>query len=237
MRFHSGHPVEPWEYGEQAESAVRDWIDLRYRLLPYLYAQAHQASAAGLPMMSPLVLRHQEDPNVRTMGDQFYLGTDLLVAPLLEPGNRRRVYLPAGMWYELLTSHRHESCGEWIEWQGSVRDYPVFVRAGSIIPLGPRRRHTGESPRGPITLLYYPGPAGETTFMEPGECVGIRHTPTADGVDIEVEARRVQRPWMLMKIGDTEAAVPDKSLGELLPTFPAIPIPGMDTYHTRCDLI
>ncbi|MCF7837205.1 MAG: hypothetical protein K9N49_01100 [Candidatus Marinimicrobia bacterium] len=232
MRFHSGYPVEPWEYGEEAEAAVRDWIDLRYRLLPYLYAQAHQASGRGLPMMRPLVLMHQDDPHVRSLGDQFYLGEDVLVAPLLEPGGSRRVYLPAGGWYELLTARRHESRGEWIEWRGNLRDYPVFVRAGAIIPLGPSRRHTGEAPDGPVTLLYYPGPAGQTAFVEPDDHVEIRHQPVKEGVEIAIGARRPGRPWALMAVSAAAVAACPGCLGPLLPAFPVTLLAG----HEACQI-
>jgi alpha-D-xyloside xylohydrolase len=225
MRFHSGYPVEPWEYGAEAEAAARAWIDLRYRLLPYLYAQAHRASAYGWPMMRPLVLHHQDDPNVSTLGDQFYLGDDLLIAPLLQAGGCRRVYLPAGDWYELLTAHCHHSRGEWIDWQGGLADYPVFVRGGSVIPLGPTRRHTGDAPEGPITLLYYPGPAGETQCIEPAEAVSIAHRPVADGAVVNVEQRSIARAWSIMPVADAAIAEQGGALGELLPAFPATALP------------
>jgi alpha-D-xyloside xylohydrolase len=198
MRFHSGYPVEPWNYGDEAEGIVRTWIAFRYRLLPYLLAQARLSSQAGLPMMRPLVLHYQDDPNVRYMADEYLFGEDLLIAPVLTPGGERQVYLPAGDWYAFQSGLRISSRGEWLKWKGGLAEYPIFVRAGTVIPIGPSRMHTGDNPNGEMTLLYYPGPAGEALCVDLDETVSIRHIPSKDGVEITVTGRCHHRPWQVM---------------------------------------
>jgi alpha-D-xyloside xylohydrolase len=80
-----------------------DWIRLRYRLLPYVLAEAGRAARSGLPFARPLVLEFPADPTTWRIGDQFLGGRSLLVAPLLTPGGRRRAYLPAGTWTDWWT--------------------------------------------------------------------------------------------------------------------------------------
>ncbi|MCX6970929.1 MAG: glycoside hydrolase family 31 protein [Verrucomicrobia bacterium] len=230
MRYHSGFPVEPWNYGEEAEGIVRDWIDLRYRLLPYIYAQARRACADGLPMMRPMALVNQDDLNVRELNDQFYFGEDLLIAPVLAPGNSRRVYLPAGKWYGLSDGQPIDSPGQWITWEGSLHQCPVYVRAGAIIPLGPQRLHTGDAVNGPITLLYYPGSAGETLVSEPGEDVSVSHKLTGSKLELQFSGREIVRPWTLA-VPSGESAV---SLGN--PLLPACRLWDLPAGKTSLDI-
>ncbi len=149
MRAHGLRPREPWEFGDEAFQICRRWIRLRYSLLPYLWLVAGEVERSGLPMMRPLVLEFPDDPVAAVIDDQFLLGRDLLVAPVLDDGMRtvrRRVYLPAGRWHRLHTGGADLSpdadrtidgpvdgpVTTWID--VPIEDMPVFVRDGATIP-------------------------------------------------------------------------------------------------------
>ena len=98
MRFHGVGPREPWHYGEQAEAIVRQFIDLRYRLIPYIKQALDEASQTGLPLMRAMVLAFPDDPLSWPWEQQFMFGPDIFVAPVLKPGGHVRYYLPPGEW-------------------------------------------------------------------------------------------------------------------------------------------
>jgi len=98
-RFHGTTPREPWEYGGEALDIVRHYAQLRYALMPYLLASAHESTITGLPMLRHLQMEFPAEPNVDTIDDQYMLGSDLLIAPVLTPGaTSRYVYFPKGRW-------------------------------------------------------------------------------------------------------------------------------------------
>ncbi|HSR34466.1 MAG TPA: TIM-barrel domain-containing protein, partial [Anaerolineae bacterium] len=154
---------EPWVFGEPYESICRRWIELRYELLPYIYTAAWQAAQSGLPMMRPLSLAFADDAHTHSLDDQFLLGDALLVAPIGYPGQiSRRVYLPGGSWYDFWTGHRLS--GE-ITAEAPLERMPLYVRAGSVLPMGPVMQHTGEWPPEILHLHVYPG-NGESWLYE-----------------------------------------------------------------------
>jgi alpha-D-xyloside xylohydrolase len=99
-RCHGAPPTEPWEYGEAFTEAFRRIVELRYRLMPYIYAQAALASREGHPMLRALFIEYPEDPTSWLIEDQYLFGTDLLVATLMEEAPDREVYLPPGSWID-----------------------------------------------------------------------------------------------------------------------------------------
>ena len=117
MRLHGIGPREPWSYGEEAERAAMAALELRYRLLPYLWRAVQQASATGLPVQRAMALACPGDRVARSFENQFFCGDDLLVAPCLQPGGEVEVYLPAGRW--------RRSCCRWCgccpSWWGTSR--------------------------------------------------------------------------------------------------------------------
>jgi alpha-D-xyloside xylohydrolase len=144
-RFHGQTVREPWEFGEEAERIVKDWLELRYRLIPYLEACAAEASATGLPVMRAMPLAFPDDPVAWTFEEQYMLGSSLLVAPVLRPGGRVRYYLPAGRWYDFWTGAAFEG-PEVIETTVPLDRIPVFGRDGTAVPLGPVVQRTDELP-------------------------------------------------------------------------------------------
>jgi alpha-glucosidase len=126
-----------WAFGPVIEDLVREAIRLRYRLLPYLYATFLRASESGAPVQRPLVFDYQYDPIVRDIDDEYLLGPDILVAPVVEAGvTSRRVYLPAGSWYDWHTS---EPVGgsRYLDTPTPIDRIPIYCRGGSVVPMWP----------------------------------------------------------------------------------------------------
>ncbi|RLM84238.1 alpha-xylosidase [Halobellus sp. Atlit-38R] len=132
-RCHGTTPREPWEFGDEALDIFREYAELRYRLIPYLYTYAEIAARTGLPVVRPLVLEYQDDPAVHRMDTQYLLGEDILVAPVFADAGTRSVYLPDGEWREYRSGERY--AGErTVEIDVALDEMPIFVRAGSVVP-------------------------------------------------------------------------------------------------------
>jgi alpha-glucosidase/alpha-D-xyloside xylohydrolase len=142
------------------EPICRKYLELRYRLLPYLYSAVYEGHVTGLPIIRSLWLHHPDDPTAVARGDEFLWGRDLLVAPVTEKGAMSRdVYLPKGSWYDFWTEEKLEG-GRGIARPVDLATIPLFVRAGTILPMGPVKQYTGEHVAGPTTLSVYPGADG-----------------------------------------------------------------------------
>jgi len=156
--FGMDHPgyKEPWKYRDQALCNFKRYDLLRYRLLPYLYTSMHQQFQTGLPMMRALVLNHQDDENVYEIADQYMLGDHFMVAPVTTKGAiTRSVYLPEGTWFNYYTGA--ELAGKSYHHVVAPLDtIPLFVKAGSIIPMQPEMIYIGEKPVDVITLDVFP---------------------------------------------------------------------------------
>ncbi|MFN8525526.1 MAG: glycoside hydrolase family 31 protein [Chloroflexota bacterium] len=146
----------PWAHGVEVEGICRQYAELRYRLLPYVYTLFWQAYSQGLPLMRPLVLNHPDDPRVWELGSQYTFGDDFLVAPVTREGARNwPVYLPEGTWYDFWTGQAHHG-PKGVAIDAPLDRLPLLVRAGAIIPTGPTMQHTGERPLEEVTVLVYP---------------------------------------------------------------------------------
>jgi alpha-glucosidase len=193
---------EPWSWGEPYLGVNRRFIELRYRLLPYLYTAFWQCARSGLPIVRPLLLAFQDDAATHTLDDQFLCGDAFLVAPVIEEGaTRRSVYLPAGAWYdfwtdELLTGPAH------VEVEAPLERLPLFVRAGAVVPMGPAMDHVRQRPAAPPTLHIYPGGGiswlyeddGESLAYRQGEYRITRFTLAASAARLDL-AREVEGPF------------------------------------------
>lgn len=152
----------PWAHGPEVEAICKRYLELRMRLLPYIYNLAREAHRHGRPIMRPLAFHYPADPNVWELGGQYLFGPDLLVAPVTQAGATHwSVYLPAGAWYDFWSGRRHEG-GQAVSVAVPLDTVPLFARGGSIIPLGPTMQRTGERPLDILTLLVYPGAHGES---------------------------------------------------------------------------
>lgn len=159
---------EPWAFGERAEKAARRALNLRYRFLPYLYTLFQQHLETGLPIMRPLVLHYPEDEAVANLDDAFLFGEHVLVAPVLRAGAEgRRVYLPEGFWYHLWTGRRYSGPTS-IFCRARLDQIPVFVKAGTCLPLGPQLQHVDESPVEELELRLYAGDGASDLYEDDG---------------------------------------------------------------------
>jgi alpha-glucosidase (family GH31 glycosyl hydrolase) len=144
-RIHGVGDREIYKFEPEVVERCREMLELRYRLLPYLWGTARDSAVRSVPMARALVVDFQEDPTTWNIGDQWLLGDALLVAPILTPDGRRRAYLPAGAWTdwwsgEVLTGPR------WIDVQAPLDRVPLWIREGGIVALGPVQQHVGEVP-------------------------------------------------------------------------------------------
>ena len=163
-----GYDQEPWRFGKYYEDVIRKYLKLRYSLLPFLYTTLEESHRTGVPLFRPLLLNYQDDESTYNIDDQFMIGDDLLLAPIMKPDvTRRLVYLPAGSWYDYWTNRKYAG-GTMITVEAPLDVVPMFVRAGAIIPVGPSMNYIGENPVDPITFNVYPDNAGNasTTLYE-----------------------------------------------------------------------
>ena len=132
-RAHGAPPREPWEYDEALVEDFRRALGLRYSLMPYILAQAKDSSARGFPVLRALFFEYPDDPTSWTVDDEYMFGSDLLVAPLMEPGEGRRVYLPPGGWIDYQTGKAYAG-GRWHEMAAGQIPVVLLVREGAAVP-------------------------------------------------------------------------------------------------------
>ena len=190
---------EPWAFGPEVEAICRRYLELRYQLLPYLYNLFYEAAQTGAPIMRPLVWHYPRDRATFNLNDEFLLGPDLLVAPVLAPGlAARTVYLPEGRWYRfpwsvlsggqseakpavegriLSGAARKAAQSKDVYYDGPTHilahapldELPLFVRGGAILPMWPLAQHTGAIDRASLTLHIWPGKGQLDYYEDDGE--------------------------------------------------------------------
>jgi alpha-glucosidase/alpha-D-xyloside xylohydrolase len=161
-----GHPDESELHNAEIETICRQYLELRYQLLPYNYTLLREASDTGLPPMRALWLHYPEDSEAVKLGNEYLWGREILVAPVVEKeAKSRRIYLPAGDWYDWWT--REKTSGKrWIERPVDLHTMPLYVRAGAIIPLDPIRQYTSEKVDQPTTIAVYSGADGSFVMYD-----------------------------------------------------------------------
>ncbi|MGB7845715.1 MAG: TIM-barrel domain-containing protein [Candidatus Acidiferrum sp.] len=167
---------EVWSYGKQAEPILEKYLRLRYQLLPYTYSLAYGSYQTGAPFMRALFMDFPDDPNVADIPDEYMFGLALLVAPVTEQGaTSRKVYLPAGSdWYNYWTNERTKG-GQMITTAASIDTIPLFVRAGSIVPLGTAVL-SAQQPQAIASVRVYPGADADfTLFSDDGTTYSYEH--------------------------------------------------------------
>ena len=157
---------ELWSYGPEAQTILTSYDRLRYRLMPYIYSLAWKITSEGYTPMRALAMDFRSDTRALNIGDQFMFGPALLVNPVTEPGaSSRRVYLPAAKWYDFWTGHAADR-GGMVETAAPLDRIPLFVRGGSIVPMGPDVEYATEKSVDPIELRVYPGANASFTLYE-----------------------------------------------------------------------
>ncbi len=146
---------EPWAYDEPYTSIIREAIELRYRLLPYLYTAFYNNSITGEPVLKPLIFFAQNDENTYGREEEFIFGRQILVSPVSQEGiETKETYLPDGDWYDYKTNNLIEG-GQTITTETPMNAIPMYIKAGTVLPLYPVMQFTGERPVDLLTLNVY----------------------------------------------------------------------------------
>jgi alpha-D-xyloside xylohydrolase len=203
---------EVWSYGKQAEPILEKYLRLRYQLMPYIYSLGWQANQTGAPFMRGLFMDFGADPKAADVKDEYMFGPALLVAPVVEQGQTTRsVYLPAGAdWYNFWTNERLHG-GQTIVVKAPIDTIPLFVRAGSILPLGSAIESTSEK-QSIEKLRVYPGADGRfTLYNDDGRTYAYEH-----GDHQITEVRWDNAAHKLTHSGATAWSAPDSSIVEVI---------------------
>jgi alpha-glucosidase (family GH31 glycosyl hydrolase) len=148
------------------EPVCRKYLDLRYRMLPYLYSVVREAHDTGMPIMRALWLHYPDDPRAVERSDEYLWGPHVLVAPVTEKGAAlRKLYLPRGLWYDFWTGARVEG-GREIARGVDLATMPIYVRAGAVVPFGPVKQYTTEGTDDPFSIDVYSGADGKFVVYE-----------------------------------------------------------------------
>jgi alpha-glucosidase len=218
LRTHSAidtEPREPWSFGADFERINRATIELRYRFLPYIYTLFANQELRGDPVMRPLWFSYPSDVKTYLVEDEFLVGGDLLVAPIVrEHETRRQIYFPAGdTWIDWWNGARHAGGSEQ-KIDVPLDRLPLFVRAGAIIPVQPVVQSTRDMPGAPLTLVVAPGAQGTSTvYQDSGDGYGYRRgesrtitaTQGAEGVTLVIPRTRGYQPVAAIEVLGAES--------------------------------
>ncbi|MDH3321508.1 MAG: glycoside hydrolase family 31 protein [Flavobacteriaceae bacterium] len=146
---------EPWSFDDEVLSIVKKFIELRYKLLPYLYTAFWKYINEGSPILKSLVLFDQDDNQTHNRTDEFIFGDKILACPVIEPNAKgRRMYIPKGKWYNLWTNAVIEGGKEtWVD--ADIDSMPIFIKEGAVIPVYPVQQYVGEKEITELTLEVY----------------------------------------------------------------------------------
>jgi len=217
---------EPWSFGPRVEAIARAALELRMRLLPYLYGLFRESEETGAPVWRPLFYEFPDDPVAPTVEDQVMLGPSLLVAPVVEKGARERdVQLPPGVWMSWNDDARYTGPRR-IRVPAPLEQLPLFVRGGSVIPTRSPVLHVGMPPAEPCVLEVFPGADGRHVLVEDdGGSTAYRHGAVAR-TPLNLRDRAGGR--LRLEIGRREGAY---ALPERAARIVAHGCPAPDTVH------
>lgn len=158
---------EPWSFGEQCVEVFRKFVELRYRLLPYIYTSFYQYHKEGTPMLRPMVFADQADKETVDRDHEFLCGDHILVCPVMTEGStERKVYLPSGQWFDYWNGDYYKGNQEHI-FDTPIDELPMLIKAGAVLPLYPVQQYVGEKTIEKITLnIYYKAGEEVSKFYE-----------------------------------------------------------------------
>ena len=178
MRGHSALTTaqhEPWVFGDRTEKICREYINLRYQLLPYFYTLFWSAATTGAPILRPLLYHFPNDPKTYNLYDQVLLGASLMAAPIYRPGvEHRAVYLPEGTWYDWWTGETYTGPTHILA-HAPLERMPLYIRAGAIIPMQPVMQYVDRRPLDSLTLRIWKGTGEFTLYEDDGHSFEYRH--------------------------------------------------------------
>jgi alpha-glucosidase len=165
---------EPWAFGEPYLSLNRAAIELRYRLLPYLYTATWDCAQRGTPIARPLLWAYPDDQATLALDDEFLCGDSLLVAPIFRPGQTsRQVYLPAGEWFDFWSNERHTGPNT-VTAGAPLERIPVYVHAGTVLPMWPVMQHSDAQAVERLILHVYPGNGMSLLYEDDGHSLAYQ---------------------------------------------------------------
>lgn len=198
----------PWEFGDNAADAVRFFVKLKMRLMPYIFAASQDASITGLPVMRAMMLEFPEDLNCRALDRQYMLGPDLLVAPVFSDAGDVTYYVPAGAWTNFLTLETVTG-PTWIKEVHGFDSVPLLVRPGSVLPIGGIDSRPDYDYRSGVTLEIYQPADGMTVMVRVpsgGEDEDSTFVITRNGSQLTVNAQTLL-PWRVLLISNAQAQI------------------------------
>jgi alpha-D-xyloside xylohydrolase len=201
-RCHGRPPTEPWEYDEKFTDDFRRTVELRYRLMPYVYAQAAHACEEGHPMLRTLFFEYPGDKTSWLVEDEYLFGTDILVAPLTEEARSRDVYLPPGLWSDYQGGETYEGARLHHLHAGEV-PVVMLVRDGAAIPHARLAQSTERIEWGEIELrIFGAGDSAEGHFLHPeeGNLHVLRLLHEGDGFALEEDPLAGRVNWRISAV-------------------------------------
>jgi len=159
--------TEPWKYGTEVEENMRKMLNLRYRLLPYIYSEAWKITNRGSTLMRPLAMDFPKDLQAVSQPYEYMFGQSFLVAPVVQPNMKeQQVYLPASSgWYDFWTGKRH-SAGQIVATEAPLDKIPLFVKSGSIVPMGKFIQYSDQKIADTLEIRIYRGDNGAFELYE-----------------------------------------------------------------------
>ena len=199
--------TEVWKFGKEVEENSRTMLNLRYRLIPYIYSEAWEVSSEGASMMRPMAMDFRTDAQAVSQEFQYMFGKSFLVAPITEPGiTKWNVYLPEETrWYDFWTGESYEG-GTTVAADAPISKIPLFVKAGSVIPMGEFIQYTNQKPEYTLEIRVYTGAdgsfklyedEGDNYNYEDGAFAEIRFSWDDDSSTLIIGERKGSFPGML----------------------------------------
>lgn len=185
VRLHGTTSRLPWDFPE-AEQAATEALRLRYQLMPYLYSAAVESARTGEPMMRALLVDSPDDPAAWQADLEYRIGTDLLIAPMIDPDGTRDVYLPSGDWVDWWTGEVHRG-GRHIRISAPLDRMPLFARFGALVATTVAGDVVGDEPFTDVTVLSFGGTAGATCIRDVNGDTVVRAARDGDTLAITVD--------------------------------------------------
>jgi len=158
--------TEVWRYGKPFEDMARNFIDLRYQLMPYIYSTANEVTTNGVAVIKPLAHDYPNDQKCWDIKDQFLFGSSIMVCPVTRNGVRKRdVYLPEGKWFDFWSGKELQG-GTTITADAPLDKIPLFIKSGSILPIGPKVQYAMQPSKEPMQIHVYQGADGSFNIYE-----------------------------------------------------------------------
>lgn len=203
-RAHGVKTREPWDFGDEVKEIAKKYLNLRYRLMPYIYSQSWKCTETSLPMFRALVIEFQDDRNVYGIDNQYMFGDSFLVSPIMDDTNERALYLPEGEWTDYWTKSivKAPKSGRWITVSAPLDMLPLHIKENAIIPIGPFQNYVDEHQIDLLCWDLYPvkGKATFTMLNDDHSQTAIAVNVSDDHIDINVSGAIHKSEFLLNNI-------------------------------------